>query len=142
MWFGCPIRRIEVLQSLNQTDLSGQTISNLELAAQSLTCLMETTELFPSMIKIDLYGGIYSIYESISPMLIVLIHGRGVPNVKFVFSRRGAEPTDSLSKILPEPGALHFGKSRSKCENTAISWKHSAEPSWAVSCLSCYSNIL
>jgi hypothetical protein len=35
-----------------------------ELAAQALVCLIDTTELFPFVIKIDLYGGIFSVYDS------------------------------------------------------------------------------
>jgi hypothetical protein len=46
---------------------------------------METTELFPSMIKIDLYGGVYSIYESKIPALIALTNGRGVSGLKFIY---------------------------------------------------------
>jgi hypothetical protein len=40
---------------------SGQ---NLELAAHALVSLIDTTELFPLVIRVDLYGGIYSVYES------------------------------------------------------------------------------
>ena len=142
MWFGCVIRRIEVLQPSNQANLSGQLIGNLELAAQSLTCLMETTELFPSMIKIDLYGGIFSIYESIIPTSIALMHYRGVPSVQSVFCGRGAKSIDTVSEILPKAAALHLSKSGSEVENTSIDQKHSAEPSWAVSYLSYTSDIL
>lgn len=34
------------------------------LAAQAMMTLLDITELFPFMIKIDLYGGIYSVYNS------------------------------------------------------------------------------
>ena len=84
-------------------------INNPEIAAQALLCLIETIELFPSMIKIDLYGGVYSIYESKVRILIALINGRGVSDFKFIYARR-AEPTDSLSKILPKYAAVQFGR--------------------------------
>jgi hypothetical protein len=76
--------KIEVMRSLKQANVFGQAGSDPELAAQSLLCLMETTELFPSMIKIDLYGGVYSIYESKIPIPIALIHGRGLSSVKCI----------------------------------------------------------
>jgi hypothetical protein len=44
--------------------LLGHSVNNSDLAAQALTCLIETTELFPFVIKVDLYGGIFSVFES------------------------------------------------------------------------------
>lgn len=44
-----------------------------DLASQALISLIDTTELFPPVIKIDLYGGIYSVYDSKSPVLLNLI---------------------------------------------------------------------
>ena len=79
------------------------------MAAEALLCLMETTELFPFMIKIDLYGGVYSIYESKVPILIALINGRGVSDFKIIYGRR-AELTDSLSTILSKYAAVQFGR--------------------------------
>ena len=35
-----------------------------ESAAEALISIVEMTELFPFIIKVDLYGGIYSIYDS------------------------------------------------------------------------------
>jgi hypothetical protein len=39
----------------------------MELAAQALISLIDTTELFPFVIKVDLYGGIFSVYASECP---------------------------------------------------------------------------
>jgi len=35
-----------------------------EIAAEALISIVEMTEMFPFIIKVDLYGGIYSIYDS------------------------------------------------------------------------------
>jgi hypothetical protein len=47
----------------------------LEIAAAALDALLETTELLPFMIRIDLYGGIYSVYDSRWPLYTGLIKG-------------------------------------------------------------------
>ena len=44
-----------------------------EQAAQALISIVEITELFPFIIKVDLYGGIYSIYDSITCAGVSLI---------------------------------------------------------------------
>lgn len=38
----------------------------VEIAAEALISIVEMTELFPFIIKVDLYGGIFSIYDSTS----------------------------------------------------------------------------
>lgn len=43
----------------------GQSGNNFDLAAQALSCLIETTELFPFVFKVDLYGGVFSVFESL-----------------------------------------------------------------------------
>jgi len=68
----CGIRtfQLEVVVTFFKLNSAGYGSGDVGLAAQALTCVVETAELLPFPIKVDLYGGIYSVFDGCCPYLL------------------------------------------------------------------------